>query len=55
MVPEDDLRNNAFVNTDISVSFRGKSSEPPQLVHSTDGAKNHWDLVRILSVCLSCT
>lgn len=41
MVPEEDRLNNAFVNTDISASFRGKSSDPPQLVHSTEGAKNH--------------
>lgn len=53
IVPDDDLRRSALVNTETSASFNGRSKEPPQLVHSTDGLRNHWDLVRILSVCRS--
>lgn len=55
MVPDEDLRNNAVVKADTSASLSGKSREPPQLEHSTDGPKNHCDRVFILSVCLSCT
>lgn len=41
IVPEDDRLSKALVNAETSASFNGKSKDPPQLEHSTDGAKNH--------------
>jgi hypothetical protein len=41
IVPEDERRRSAFVKADTSASLSGKSKEPPQLEHSTDGARNH--------------
>lgn len=55
MVPEDDFLKNALVRAETSISLSGKSNEFRQPAQSTDGPKNHWDLVFILSVCLSCT
>lgn len=50
MVPDEERLNKVLANADTS-----DSNEPPQLVHSTVGDRNHSDLVRIRAVCLSCT
>lgn len=47
MVPDEDFLRRALVNAETLASANAKSKEPPQLVHSTDGVRNHWDRVNI--------
>lgn len=53
IVPDDDRLSRALVMAETSALLRGMSKEPPQLVQSTEGPRNHCDLVFILSVCRS--